>query len=127
MPSRQPRSAVRNAADRQQVKRAERAQQRIAERFLDCLRAVMATREGRLVFWTYLGRFGVYQDMFDENAVRMARNAGRQQAGNDIRADVLAAGEDLYQVMEQEMRAMAEAEAASEQAAQQAQTDEMTQ
>lgn len=121
------RVAVRNAADRQQVKRAERAQQRIADQFLDCLRGVMSTREGRLVMWAYLGKFDVFTGVYSDHAQRMAFQAGRQQAGLELRADLLAAGEDFYQLMEREMRAMADAEAATEQAEQQAQTDEMTQ
>lgn len=117
------RSAVRNAADRQQVTRADRAEKRIAERFQDSLRAVMSTTDGRLVVWSYLGKFGVYRGVYADNPQRMAYDAGRQQCGHDLLADVLAAGEDFYQVMEREMRALANAEAASEQAEQQAQTD----
>lgn len=125
--SRQPRVAVRNAADRQQVKRAERAQQRIAEQFLDCLCDVMATPAGRLVMWAYLGKFDVFTGVYSDHAQRMAFQAGRQAAGLELRADLLAAGEDHYQLMEREMRALAEAEAASEQAAQQTQGDELMQ
>lgn len=121
--SRPPRSAVRNAADREQVKRADRNQQRVVEQFLDCLRAVMDTRDGRLVFWKYLGKFGVYEDIYSDSPQRMAYDAGRRRAGLELLADLLAAGEDNFQKMEREMRAQDDAEAATEQAEQQAQTD----
>lgn len=117
------RVAVRNAADPEQVKRARRAEKRIDERFQDALRAVMATPDGRLVVWAYLGKFGVYRGVFADNPQRMAYDAGRQQCGHDLLADVIAAGEDLYQVMEREMRALAAAEVATEEAEQRAQTD----
>jgi hypothetical protein len=121
------RSAVRNAADPEQVKRARRAEKRIDERFQDSLRAVMSTTDGRLVVWSYLGKFGVYRGVYADNPQRMAYDAGRQQCGHDLLADVIAADEHLYQVMEREMRALADAEAATEQAESQAQTDEMMQ
>lgn len=125
--SRQPRVAVRNAADRQQVARARRQEQRIDERFHDSLRAVMSTPEGRLVCWSYLGKFGVYRGVYADNPHRMAYEAGRQQCGHDLLTDLVRADEELFQLMEREMRALADAEAATEDAAQQAQTDEMTQ
>lgn len=112
------RVSVKNAADREQVVRADRAQKRIAEQFADCLRAVMDTREGRLVCWTYLGKFGVYRTVYADNPQRMAYLAGRQDAGSEMRADLLAAGEDLFQVMEQEMRAMADRDAQAAQVVQ---------
>lgn len=105
------RAAVKNAADREQVTRAERAEKRIEERFQASLQAVMATPEGRLVLWSYLGRFGVYRGVYAESPQRMAFEAGRQQCGHDLLADLVRASDELYQVMEREMRAMADLDA----------------
>jgi hypothetical protein len=96
------RALVRNAADRKQVSRAEKQQRLERERELDVVRAVMATPEGRMFVWWLLGRFKWGQTVFDENPTKMAFQAGVQNAGNLLMAEVTEADDRLLLQMMQE-------------------------
>lgn len=98
------RALVRNAADPAQVKRAERKERDRVERFRTNLTAVMATEAGRQVLWELLTRAGIYQSIWDPSS-KIHYNAGRQDFGHEMLAALLDADEDLYQLMEREMRA----------------------
>jgi hypothetical protein len=102
----EPRAAVRNAADPKQVKRADRYEKRRAERRLANLQAVLATPAGRALIWDWLADAGIYRSVWD-NSARIHYNAGRQDFGHERLAEVVAADEQLYMVMESEARARA--------------------
>jgi hypothetical protein len=111
----EPRAQVRNAGDAKQVQHAARVEKRRAELFGGALRSVMSSPAGRLVFWELLRRAGVYRSIWD-NSARIHYNAGRQDFGHEIMAELLASGEDLYLVMETEARALVRRENAETEA-----------
>lgn len=99
------RSFVRNASDAAQVRRAERAQQRIEDRLRAALRVVMGSPEGRAVCWAILGAAGTFRSVYDADPVTMGYRAGRQDMGHELMADLLVVDEALYQEMERDERA----------------------
>lgn len=99
----EPRDLVRNAADPDQVKRAERRERKLEELFRAALVATLATEAGRAVCWGLLERAGVYRSIWTPNA-EIHYRAGRQDFGHELMALILAADEDLYLTMEREAR-----------------------
>lgn len=101
--NRQPSSMVRNAADPQQTKRAARIERRREERDAADLVAGMQTSEGRRMLWTRIKKCGVFQSVWEPSA-KIHYNAGRQDVGHELLADVINASPDLYSLMEREAR-----------------------
>lgn len=98
------RDLVRNASDPEQVRRAAKKERDRAEYFRAALVATLKTAEGRAVIWELLDLAGVYRSIWVPNA-EIHYRAGRQDFGHELMALVLAAGEDLYLLMETEARA----------------------
>lgn len=98
------RAQVRNAADPQQVRRAERKERDAAAQVQAAMRAVMATVDGRMVMWDLLERAGVFRSIWHPSA-EIHYRAGRQDYGHELQAVILAADEDLYDTMTREARA----------------------
>ncbi len=107
----EPRPYVRNAADPKQVRFADRKERDRAARFSDGLRAVLATREGRLVLGELLERSGLWRTSWDPSA-RIHFNEGRRYFGLELLADVQNADEEAYLLMERERRAFLRSESA---------------
>jgi hypothetical protein len=103
-PNQTPKHPQRNAADPEQVRHAGRKDRRKVEAIKDLYRKVMATPEGRAVFWDILERAGVFRSVWHPSAL-IHYNAGRQDFGHEVMAELLNADEALYIVMEQEARA----------------------
>lgn len=118
MTQRHNRSLVANAADPKQVAAAGRVEAKRENVFLACLKIVLGTPEGRLVFWHLLGVAGVFRSVWDPSA-KIHFNAGQQDFGHMLLARCLEADEDLYQLMEREGRQRARAEDAGTAAIQQ--------
>jgi hypothetical protein len=100
----QQRALVRNAADPQQVRFAERKEKERAGRFLDALAAILRTPAGRIVVWELLVRARIFGSIWDPSA-KIHYNAGRQDFGHELLASCLDADDEAYQLMEREMRA----------------------
>lgn len=98
------RAAVRNAADPEQVKRAARADRRRGEEQLALWRWQLASYEGRAVCALWLGVLGVYRSVFHQHGALMNYNAGRQDAGHELMAQLLEADPEGYDRMEKEAR-----------------------
>lgn len=99
-----PRSLQRNAADPDQVRFAERKEAQAQELFELGLKAVMATKEGRVVIWGLLDRAGVYRSPFDPSGSKIYYNAGRSDFGRELLALAIEHAEDDYLRMEAEAR-----------------------
>lgn len=112
----EPRAQVRNAADPDQVKRARRKEQHRDELLAAALKQVLSTPAGRIVCWELLARAGVYQSVW-RPTVEVHYLAGRQDYGHELLGLLIAADEDLYQVMEREARARAKRDDAETDAA----------
>lgn len=101
------RNLQRNAADPAQVKRAERKAKSEEARFDDALRAVMATPAGRIVLWGVMGWRPTDQTVFDHSGSQMYFREGERNIILRLKASMIGADEDAYQLMEREMRAYA--------------------
>lgn len=119
------RDAVRNAADPEQVRRAGRTEKDARRRYLDAVRATLATESGRAFCWELLCKARIYESIFSASAA-IYYNAGRQDYGHELQADLVAADEERYVQMETEARARARRERTTNEAAQIAPAEEQT-
>lgn len=92
---------VRNAADPKQVKNAGRAEKKARELELDDLRALLATPQGRRFLWRVLGYCKFASDIWDGSS-RIHFNAGVQNVGHWILAEITAADEEAFFTMMRE-------------------------
>lgn len=99
------RALVKNAADRDQVKYADRTAKRRARRLVDALRATLKTVPGRQLVWELLSTAGVFATMYRTDPHDVYYAIGRQNFGQELLALCLEAGADLYLLMETEARA----------------------
>ena len=97
----QPRAAVKNAADPQQVKRAGELEERSRERELNDLRVVLQSREGRRTVWRLLEKCRAFESVFEASA-KIYYNAGRQDVGHYLMAEVVEADEEALFLMMRE-------------------------
>ena len=99
-----------NAADRRQVDWARRSdRQRLAETQV-AYRETLQHPAGRRVLWDILSRAGIYRSVMDADPSRVFYNAGRQDFGHELLADLTALDESGYLLMESEARARAATE-----------------
>lgn len=99
-----PRPLVKNGADVQQVRRAERKVQQGDDLLAGCLREVLGTVSGRFVLWALLEQTHVYRTSFDHSGSVMYFTEGERNVGLTWRAKILQADEDLYELMAREAR-----------------------
>lgn len=94
---------VTDAASREQYKEAkQKTELRISQKQRD-LQAVLATPEGRRVIWSLLQRAGVFESIW-ENSAKIHYNAGQQDFGHALMADIVDAGEEFFFTMMTENR-----------------------
>lgn len=86
---------VKNASIPSQVKEAQNKQERERKLELDDLRSVLSTKQGRRLLWRLMAECRVYGSIWD-NSARIHYNAGRQDVGHFILAEITEASEDLY-------------------------------
>ena len=67
---------------------------------------MLNTVEGRYTLWTLLEDLGIFRSIWDPSA-RIHYNAGRQDAGHELMARIIAADPNRYEQMEREARARA--------------------
>lgn len=94
-------SLVRNATDREQVKRAKRLERRREEVRYDAYRAVLERPEGRLLLWDLVLRAGVFDKGWTASAEIHAR-AGRRDYGLELMEYLQRIDPDKFQLMERE-------------------------
>lgn len=116
------RPAVQNAADRGQVRHAERKDRDRRERELRDLNAVLATPEGRRVMWRLLGHCRVFESIWHPSALIHA-NSGKQDVGHFIMAEIAAADQEALFLMMKESSDAAKRDDAERQAVQQNKKD----
>lgn len=109
---RPPSSLVKNAGDPRQVKTAELFEKRRIERHRNAVAAVLGSLEGRIVFAQLIRRAGVYRSIWHPSS-EIHYNAGRQDYGHELMAELVDVDENLYQLMEREEWAWAKREQAS--------------
>lgn len=96
--------SVRKLNDPAQVRNAERAERRREEEFLASLRGILKTPEGRRVMAELLARGGMDQTSFDNSGSVVYFREGKRAYALEIKAHVIAASEDHYELMAREFR-----------------------
>lgn len=94
------RALVGNAADAEQVGKATRTEQFQRDEELADLKHVIGTPMGRRVIWRLLSRAGAFRSTYDDHASRMAYNAGQQDVGHFILAEVSEADPEAWMLMQ---------------------------
>lgn len=117
-------SAVRNAADPVQVKRAERIARRQERRDIEKLAKVLEDPDVREVLWRILRKAGVLTSVFNTHGSVMAYNAGRQDFGLRLLNEIVQAAPQRYLDMEREARERAERDEIEREALQTPRADE---
>lgn len=118
----EPRAAVKNAADAGQVKHAGRKDRDRRQREMDDLRAVLATPFGRRFVWRLLSHCKVFESIWHPSALIHA-NAGRQDVGHYLMAEIVEANEDMLLMMMTEARIEVKRDQAEREAVQQTKKD----
>lgn len=101
------RQRVRNAADPEQVERAEVLDKRDVERYHDALHNVLNTKDGRVVIRVLLNACGIGigelpRNPFGESATFTAYQCGELHIGQSLQADARKASPELSHLMETE-------------------------
>jgi hypothetical protein len=94
---------VKNASNPSQVKEAQNKYERERKVQIDDLRAVLSTPQGRRLLWRLMSECKVFGSIWD-NSARIHYNAGRQDVGHFVLAEIVAASEDSYLEMIKENR-----------------------
>lgn len=98
------RPLVKNGSDAAQVRRAQRKVAQREAQLVVSLAEVLGTAAGRFVLWTLLEATHVYATSFDHSGSVMYFKEGERNVGLNWRARILAADEQLYELMEREAR-----------------------
>lgn len=85
---------VGNAADSEQVNEAGKRLQITREDELNDIRSVLSTKQGRRFIWRLLDRCGVHRSIWSQSAL-IHYNAGQQDIGHFIEAEIVNADENL--------------------------------
>lgn len=104
------RSLVANAADPEQVKQATKKELRHRAQELEDLRAMLTLPAGRRYLWELLTRCKVYESVFTITPERIYYNAGQQDIGHAVLADIAEAQPEALLQMMQEAKAAEEPE-----------------
>lgn len=92
---------VGNAADSEQVHEAAEKIKLSKLNDAECLKAILETKQGRTVIWKWLKHCKVFESIYDSSA-RIHYNAGKQDVGHFLLAEVLQANKNAYLQMMQE-------------------------
>ena len=92
---------VKNAADPGQVKEAKQKELRGREREVNDVRSILNTREGRRFMWKMLGHCRVFESIWHGSA-QIHYNAGMQDVGHFILAEITEASPEAYLLMMKE-------------------------
>lgn len=90
-----------NAADEEQVKQARSREKRIRERELSDIRYLLQSPQGRRFLWKLMGRCKTFESIWEPSA-KIHFNAGQQDLGHFIMAEIIEADENsLLQMMKE--------------------------
>jgi hypothetical protein len=98
---------MRNAADPEQVKEAAIRERHGRELELEDLKGILATPQGRRFVWRLLEEARVFNSVWHNSAL-IHYNAGKQDFGHLILADVMEASSDALTLMMRENRRVKE-------------------
>lgn len=95
---------VTNAADKRQVKEARKRETRSRDRELEDIRAVLKTREGRRFYWRLMERCRAFSSVFDASGSKVYYNAGQQDIGHFLIAEMSEVDPNILVLMMKEER-----------------------
>ena len=98
---------MKNAADEQQVREAEKKQKLRRDQELDDLKKILTMDAGRRLVWRLLGRARVFESVWEQSA-KIHYNAGQQDFGHFIMSEVIEAGPEFLLRMMQESKQQGE-------------------
>lgn len=85
-----------NAADEKQVSQSMTKEQRERELELADLRHILGSPQGRRVIWRILKHCRVFSSVFNHSGSMTYYNAGMQDVGHFIQAEVIEAKKEAY-------------------------------
>jgi len=88
-------SMVKNAADHKQVNKAKRSSKDLRKQELSDLTYIMASPQGRRFVWRLLGRCRTFGSIWETSA-KIHYNAGQQDIGHFLMAELTQADEELF-------------------------------
>lgn len=97
-------SAVKNAADKKQVKRAKQREEFRRDNEIEDLRMVLSEPHGRRVLWRYLEACQVFNFGFQTDARYEAFVNGQRNIGGKILADIEEVEPGLFAELSKEMK-----------------------
>lgn len=92
-----------NAADEHQVKQARMNEKMIRERELNDLRYLLASPQGRRFLWRVMARCKTFESIWEPSA-KIHFNAGQQDLGHFVMAEIVAADENAFLQMMKEAK-----------------------
>lgn len=96
-------SAVTNAASEKQIKKAEVKGKDKRRRELSDIRSVLSSAPGRRLLWRFMEKCGTFQSIW-EGSAKIHYNAGQQDLGHFIMAEIVEADENLLFKMMKEAK-----------------------
>jgi hypothetical protein len=94
---------VRNAADESQVRQGKNRELRLREQEIADLRYVLAEKEGRRFLWRLMSRCKAFGSVWEPSA-KIHYNAGQQDIGHYVMAEIMAADEQAFLTMMRESK-----------------------
>jgi hypothetical protein len=95
---------TKNVADRSQVMAAASSEEKRDERWLNTIRAVLNTYEGRELWWELLAKAGVFKSIWRASA-EIHYLSGQQDFGHYLMAEAVRANQELFLIMQREAAA----------------------
>ena len=95
---------VRNAADETQVAKAGKAEEEKRRQELNDIRTVLSTISGRRLLWRMMEQCKTFSSVMDNSAAKVTYNAGKQDLGHFIMAEIVEADENLLFKMMKEQK-----------------------
>ena len=94
---------VKNVADEKQVKRAAKRMESREDREVNDIRYVLNDKRGRRFLWRLLNECKVFESIWVPSA-GIHYNAGKQDVGHFLMAEIVKASEDAYLLMTKEAK-----------------------
>ena len=92
---------VKNLADKEQVKSAERKEKDRRRQEVEDLKEILSTKSGRRFIWRLLEHCKVFESIWHPSAL-IHYNAGKQDVGHFIMAEIISADTSAFQKMMEE-------------------------
>jgi len=86
---------ARNLANEREVKKAAQKEKDLRRQELNDIRTVLSNASGRRLMWRLLERCNTFNSVFSSELPRMSYQAGQQDLGHFLMAEIVSADENL--------------------------------